>query len=237
MLAYESTKTKILDYIRENHLQSGDRLPTETELSRLLSVGRMTLREGLNALKNEGIILSVQGSGTFVAAGVENIADTLNVNTSVTDMIRAGGHVPGTTFFRKEIVPVDAAAAAALHVTEGSDVPVCSRVRTADGKPVVFMKDYLAPAIAGSFFGLTEDDLSLYRYIEENCDCRIGSCVTELRPAAADACLAERLEVAEGTLLLQMINVVNDVYGAPLIYAEEFFLADKFRFMITRGKA
>ena len=33
MLAYENVKAGILEYIKNNHLKSGDQLPTEKELS------------------------------------------------------------------------------------------------------------------------------------------------------------------------------------------------------------
>ena len=75
MLAYENVKAGILEYIKNNHLKSGDQLPTEKELSEYLEVGRLSLREGLNALKSEGIILSVRGKGTFVACSSDHIAD------------------------------------------------------------------------------------------------------------------------------------------------------------------
>ncbi len=237
MLAYVNAKALILDYIRKNKLKRGDRLPTEADLSKQLEIGRMSLREGLNALKNEGIILSIQGSGTFVACDLEHIADALNVNCSVTDMIKGGGHKPGCCYFSKDIIKADSKVAAALQIGEGSDVPVCTRIRTADDVPVVYMKDYLAPALATLFLGLSENTLSLYDYIEEHSTYKVGASMTEIMPHSADEELAKALSVPQGTLLLEMINVVNDVYGTPIIFAQEYFLADRFKFIITRGKA
>lgn len=237
MLAYVNAKALILDYIRQNKLKRGDRLPTEADLSKQLEIGRMSLREGLNALKNEGIILSVQGSGTFVACDLEHIADALNVNCSVTDMIKGGGHKPGCCYFSKEIIKADARVASALHIVEGPDVPVCTRIRTADDVPVVFMRDYFAPALAPLFLEFNENVLSLYEYIEQHSSYKVGASMTEIMPCAADAEQAKALSVPQGTLLLEMINIVNDVYGTPIIFAQEYFLADRFKFIITRGKA
>ena len=125
MLAYENVKAGILEYIKNNHLKSGDQLPTEKELSEYLEVGRLSLREGLNALKSEGIILSVRGKGTFVACSSDHIADTLNVNSSVTDMIRCSGYEPGSIYFEKQIVKADRAVSEALMVDEGIGYAVC----------------------------------------------------------------------------------------------------------------
>ena len=235
MLAYVNAKSKILKYIRDSGLEAGDRLPTEVELSERLGIGRLSLREGLNALKSEGIVVAMQGRGTFVACSSTQISDTLNLNYSVTEMIRCSGHEPGSIYFKKEIVPADKVVAAALKIGPGMDVSLCTRIRTADSVPVVVTKDYLSPALAAAFLGLSAQDISLYDYIEENSDFTIGSSITEIAPECADEELAGALNVPVGTPLLMFCATVNDVYGAPLIYAREFFRADRFRFVVMRG--
>jgi len=53
-------------YIRENDLQPGDRLPTESELCSLFDVSRTAVREAMKALEIMGIISIEPGRGTFV---------------------------------------------------------------------------------------------------------------------------------------------------------------------------
>ena len=236
MLAYENVKAGILEYIKTNHLKSGDQLPTEKELAEYLDVGRLSLREGLNALKSEGIILSVRGKGTFVACSSDHIADTLNVNYSVTDMIRCSGYEPGASYFEKRIQKADKSITDALMVEQGIDVPVCIRVRTADGVPVVLTRDYFAPALAAAFLGLTDKETSIYRYIESSYDIKIGVSTTEIIPQSATEEIAEALKIPTGTPVLILQAIVTDIYGTPLIYAWECFRADKFKFVVTRGK-
>ena len=50
-------------------------------------MGRLSLREGLNALKSAGIILSVRGKGTFVACSSDHIADTLNGLMAIPNLV------------------------------------------------------------------------------------------------------------------------------------------------------
>ena len=236
MLAYINAKEKILEYIREHKLVNGDRLPTEAEFAGILGIGRLSLREGLTALKNEGIILSVQGRGTFVACDIEHISDSLNFNYSVTDMIRGSGYEPGCAEFSKDIVIAPANVVKALGIEDNVDVPLCSRVRTADGTPVVLTRDYLSPSLAEVFLGIKETELSLYAYIEKNSDYSIGGSVAELSPVLADKETASLLKIKAGTPLLKLEAVVNDIYGTPIIFAEEYFRADQFKFKVTRGK-
>lgn len=52
--------------IKEDHLQPGDKLPSERELSERLSVGRSSVREALRALELLGLIETKRGEGTFI---------------------------------------------------------------------------------------------------------------------------------------------------------------------------
>src|SRR2546427_11702680 len=52
--------------IHRGDLRSGDRLPAERELAKLLGVSRPTLRAGIGSLAALGVLQSRQGAGTFV---------------------------------------------------------------------------------------------------------------------------------------------------------------------------
>lgn len=236
MLAYVNAKKKIIQYIKESKLMPGDKLPTEVELTELLDIGRLTLREAMNALKNEGLIHSVQGKGTFVACDYDHIADSLNVNYSVTEMIETSGSKAGVSYFEKEIVKADSDMSKYLNITQGTDVVMCARIRTADGVPVVYSKDYLSPILVPKFLGVVDENVSLYSFIENECGINLGFCVTEIIPICADKEMAKLLNIEEGSPLLKLRATVNDVFGAPLIYAIEYFRPDKFKFVVTRGR-
>jgi DNA-binding FadR family transcriptional regulator len=65
-LRYRQVRDRIRDYILDNKLRGGDRLPTETGLAARLGVSRNAVREALRALEAEGIIETRRGSGNFV---------------------------------------------------------------------------------------------------------------------------------------------------------------------------
>lgn len=60
-------QSAIMDLILERELEAGDALPTESELSAALGVGRNTLRESLKVLQALGVIEIRHGFGMFVA--------------------------------------------------------------------------------------------------------------------------------------------------------------------------
>lgn len=65
---YVAVQEAIKNYIIENKLRPGDRLPTEQELTRQLGVSRTSLREALKALQALGILDIKPGEGTIVRA-------------------------------------------------------------------------------------------------------------------------------------------------------------------------
>jgi GntR family transcriptional regulator, transcriptional repressor for pyruvate dehydrogenase complex len=65
----EQVKNQIYDLIRQGQLRPGDRLPPEREFAKQLRLSRNSLRAGLRALIEMGILRARQGDGTYVAAG------------------------------------------------------------------------------------------------------------------------------------------------------------------------
>ena len=63
---YISVVHKLKELIQQEHLSSGDRLPSERELSERLGVGRSSVREAFRALELLGLIETRQGEGTFL---------------------------------------------------------------------------------------------------------------------------------------------------------------------------
>lgn len=57
---------RMLEWILEQGLQPGDKLPTERELVRQLNVSRPVVREALTRLKAMGVIERHQGRGSFI---------------------------------------------------------------------------------------------------------------------------------------------------------------------------
>ncbi|MDQ2585339.1 FadR/GntR family transcriptional regulator [Saccharothrix yanglingensis] len=80
--AFEETVERLMRAIRLGAVGPGERLPAERELARRLGVSRVTLREAIRSLQDEGFVESRRGryGGTFVTASVP--------------VSPAGGHVP-----------------------------------------------------------------------------------------------------------------------------------------------
>lgn len=82
------TINKLLNMIKDECLKPNDKLPTVEDLAVKFNVGRSTVREALKVLSARNVVISKQGSGTFIAdepgmsrdpLGLEYISDDINI--------------------------------------------------------------------------------------------------------------------------------------------------------------
>ena len=59
---------KIIEMIREEKLQPGDRLQNEYDLAKRLEVGRSTVREAIKSLETRNILTIRRGAGTYLSS-------------------------------------------------------------------------------------------------------------------------------------------------------------------------
>jgi len=65
--AYEQIKQQVMERVCSGALPEGAQLPSIRELSRMLSVNVNTVKRAFDEMEHDGVIVSVQGRGCFVA--------------------------------------------------------------------------------------------------------------------------------------------------------------------------
>jgi DNA-binding FadR family transcriptional regulator len=85
---YEQVADRIAADIRAGRLAPGERLPSERDLARRLEVGRASVREAIAALQAAGMIETRPGSGSFVAAGADELTRDAH-DSSPSDLLEA----------------------------------------------------------------------------------------------------------------------------------------------------
>jgi GntR family transcriptional regulator len=215
-------------------LRPGDRLPAEPQLAAELDISRPTLREALRSAQDAGLILRRPGLGT-VKTHQPSLANDLSINTGVTDLIRAHGLEPGVRDMTVDLRLASDEQARHLGLDRPARVWVIDRVRTADGMPVIASRDVVAEDVFKPR-ELTLDALSkrsVYGYLSDK-GLPVHHGIASIYPVAADAELAHGLEVKEGTLLLELVQVDYDVAGQPVLLSYEHHLPDAFEFTVSR---
>ncbi len=93
---YDQIAARVRGEIAGGVLAPGQRLPSERELARALGVGRPSVREAIAALKNDGLVETRAGAGTFVSADALALlldAPGAAPDTSVTALLEARAEV------------------------------------------------------------------------------------------------------------------------------------------------
>ncbi len=141
--------------IEAGELQPGDQLATEDALCQQYGISRGTVRRALDTLLHEGLIVRVQGHGTFVAetAAPSGVFSLLSFN----DAMRRQNRRPSTRVLVVEVIPATAKIAQQLALVEGTPVIKVERLRFADRVAVVHETRYLAETLCPA---LIEEDLN-----------------------------------------------------------------------------
>jgi DNA-binding FadR family transcriptional regulator len=83
---YELVAERLLQYIAEQNLRAGDRLPTEQGLADILGTTRNVTREAVKVLAALGRLSVRRGAGIFVASGGTGLGDDELAHFQPTDM-------------------------------------------------------------------------------------------------------------------------------------------------------
>jgi DNA-binding GntR family transcriptional regulator len=230
-----SVREELARRIERGEWRPRERLPSEPDLASSLGVSRATLREALRSLAEDGFVHRIQGSGTFVTHR-PRLRNNLDVNFGVTDLIRSMGMEPGSRDVRVGESASSEEDARALGLEPGDPVLSIERVRTADGRPVVFSVDLLPLRVLRDHEELSSrfDGSSIYELLEHEAGVVVQRGVASLRPANADRRLADLLAVPEGTLLLYIHQVDFDGEGRPVLLSHEHHVADAFEITVVR---
>ncbi|MGO4549439.1 GntR family transcriptional regulator [Paenibacillus sp. 2TAB23] len=75
---YKQIQADILGQIQSGKLRPGDRVPSEKELAEQYRVSQITSKNALIGLADEGVLVRVQGKGTFIKQNGENQVEAAN---------------------------------------------------------------------------------------------------------------------------------------------------------------
>jgi GntR family transcriptional regulator len=230
-----AVRQEIVKRIEEGAWRPRERLPAEPMLAASLGVSRATLRDALRSLEEDGFVTRVRGAGTFVTHR-PRLKNNLDVNFGVTDLIRSMGMVPGTEGLKVYEAVATGEEARLLSVPNGSPVVCVERVRTADGRPVVFSVDLIPASLfeGGIETAATLGQGSIYEVLERELGVAVRQGVATVRPAKADRALGAALRVPRGSLLLYLRQVDYDPDGRAVLLSHEHHLADVFEVTVVR---
>jgi len=146
---YLQVKDFILERIAGGTLRAGERVPSENELTRTLSVSRMTANRALRELAADGVLVRVAGVGTFVAEQRVH-AHPLEVR-NIADEIRARGHEYRVKVLALDSVSASRELAERCGVKPGAQLDYSLLTHFEDAAPLQVEERYVNPQVAPGY--------------------------------------------------------------------------------------
>ncbi len=203
----------------------GERLPSDDELCREFGVSRMTARNAMQRLAEDGLVERVPGRGTFSAAApAHRHADRLMAFSH--EMARLG-RVPSSRLLACEIRPSTPETAAALGLRPSEPVVVVRRLRLADGTPIAVETAVLVQRVAAVVMAADLETGSLHETLARaGLHLRRGNATITAEAATAED--VRLLSVPRGAPLLVERRVIADSGGRPVEATESRYPGDRY---------
>jgi GntR family transcriptional regulator len=223
---WEQAKGALQERIAAGELKPGSRLPPERELCGLLGISRVTLRRALTALVEEGVLRSAHGRGWYVAQTERK--EWPNTLESFTETAHRMGLVPTSKVLRCAAAAATLDEAEAFQIAPGTPLHRVDRVRMLDGVPIAVDESLVPADVAVGFDDVDFTTRSLYDTLTE-LGFELAQADTTIEARSADAALAEHLDIAPGTPVLEMRQIVRDRDGRPLLSSVIRYAGDRYR--------
>ncbi|MBA1204879.1 histidine utilization repressor [Pseudomonas capeferrum] len=198
---YAQVKQMIIRQIEKGSWPPHHRVPSESELVSQLGFSRMTINRALRELTADGLLVRMQGVGTFVAEPKSRSA-LFEVN-NIADEIAARGHRHSCQVIALAAEAAGAERALALDLREGQRVYHSLIVHFENAVPVQIEDRYVNALIAPDYL---QQDFTLqtpYAYLSQVAPLTEGEHVVEAILADPEECRLLQIERGEPCLLIR----------------------------------
>ncbi len=226
---YKQLKDIIKTKIMRGELKPNERIPSELELSENYNVSRITIRNAINELVEENLLIKKQGKGTFVCGNKieRNIARLMGF----TEICNMSGLKASSEILFCGVVDATQRDIEILKLQENERVISIQRVRYADDVPVI-LEHVRFPS---KYSYLMLEDLkngSIYHLLREKYKVQLQSSRKSIEMTFATDKQASLLKIAKGYPMILISGFVLDDKDMPVHYTDQYIVGDKFKLII-----
>ena len=210
----------------------GDRLPSESELCKRYQVSPMTVRRSIKVLLDQGVVSTIQGSGTYVKP-----PDLGGVTFSMEEFHNIFKDKERTKVKILEvlIIKTDETAANRLAINVGERTILIRRLLIRDGDPILYHKEQL---IYDPLRPIVEAELevtSLHGLFVGNGETKLKSGKLTIEAAVLTKEEADVLNTLQMQPAFRIEHIFYDFEDRPISWGRFICRWDRLRFTTTVG--
>jgi len=226
---YIQIHNQLRTMIQEGHWKVGDRIPSERDLAVQFDVSRMTVRQAVQTLVEEGVLERRVGAGTFVSA--EKVQEKMSTFQSFTDIISQQGQVPSSKVVSYHVKPASNSEADKLQLEKNAKVLQMERIRYADDTPICLEVASIPYNMVSS---LSKDQItqSLYRTLENEKGISLLRAEQTVSATLASERVAELLDIKRGEAILLLRQVSYSKEDVPFEYVRTQYAGERYEFYL-----
>ena len=208
---YQQVKEQVRSLIESGAWPQGHHLPSERELTELLDISRITVRQAFTDLAREGLVVTAPGKGYFAAA--LRPAEELDALVSFSAVMQQRGAMTRSRLITLRVEQATPATATRLKLGVADEVVYLNRVRIVDGVAVAEQKAWIPHDLAPGLAGLDLADGSVFTLFRERYDLRIVRAETSISARVADMNEAAALELQDPFVALAVDQTTFEASG------------------------
>jgi len=158
---YLKVRNDVRTRISSGAYPAGTAIPSENDLAELYGTTRLTVRNAIDALVDEGLIRRVQGKGAFSAGSLA--IQRGEIPQGFREQTEHDLHVPGVRILETRLRAAGPRYASLFSMGEDDDLYMVRRLNSVDGEPYSVETTYIPRAL---FPGITEVDISVFSLYE-----------------------------------------------------------------------
>lgn len=228
---YIQIHNQIRKMIEQEVWKIGERIPSERDLAIHFNVSRMTLRQAVQTLVDEGILERKVGSGTYVSN--KKVQEKMAGIQSFTDIMTSQGRKPTSKTISYHVKPASVSEAENLKLESEEMVLRMERIRYADDIPICFEVATIPYHLVESL-GKQEITKSLYKVLEAEQGITVKRAEQTISAMRASEKIAEYLSIKRGESILQLKQISYSEENLPFEYVRTQYVGERFEFYLEK---
>lgn len=235
--AYKIVYNKLKSDIDNDVYPIGSFLPTESELEKIFSVSRTTIRHAIDLLVKDLKIQVRQGAGTQVVKITESELPFFSKFHNVID-IRT--EIPNAKTIKSrgvwiDRIPAPSTVASALQIKENEPVFRLQRIICADEQPVEILTNYVRTDFFPDLDNYNDQIVDLYYFIQKHYGIKFETGEERINITQVDFLDSQILNLSPGSPIFFNTRIAMCSLG-PLEYLEAKIRPDLCQFIVSMSK-